>query len=248
MRLAPATVPASLAQLPSLQYGGFMCGRFVQYSDPEIYASHFDAELPCEGPRPRYNLAPTQPVLAVRQAEDGTRELVPLRWGLVPAWSKGPDSRYSMINARAETVDTKPAYRNAFKHRRCLIPSEGFYEWKAEPQGKTPYLIRRNDGELFGMAGLWETWKGPDGEHLESCTVIVTDANDLVRALHDRMPVILAPEDYAAWLDPQNKDTAGLLKMLRPAEPGPWAVRQVSRKVNSPRNDSPEILESVAAP
>ena len=141
-----------------------MCGRFVQYSDPEVYASHFQADLACEGPGPRYNLAPTQPVLAVRQTQDGRRELVPLRWGLVPAWSKGPDSRFQMINARAETVDTKPAYRTAFKHRRCLIPTEGFYEWKAEEHGKTPYLIRRSDGAPFGMAGLWETWRDPDGE------------------------------------------------------------------------------------
>ena len=223
-----------------------MCGRFVQYSDPEVYASHFQAELSCEGPGPRYNLAPTQPVLAVRQTQDGRRELVPLRWGLVPAWSKGPDSRFQMINARAETVDTKPAYRNAFKHRRCLIPTEGFYEWKAEEHGKTPYLIRRSDGAPFGMAGLWETWRDPDGAPLESCTVIVTDANDLVRTLHDRMPVILAPEDYAAWLDPGNQDATGLLRMLRPAEPAAWELRQVSRKVNSPRNDSPDLLEPVA--
>jgi putative SOS response-associated peptidase YedK len=225
-----------------------MCGRFVQYSHPEVYANHFGAELACENSGPRYNLAPTQPVLAVRQTEEGTRELVPLRWGLVPSWSKGPDNRFSMINARAETVDSKPAYRNALKRRRCLIPSEGFYEWKAGEQRKTPYLIRRTDGAPFGMAGLWETWRDPDGEPLESCTVIVTDANDLVRSLHDRMPVILAPEDYAARLDPHTKDTARLLKMLRPAESTAWELRQVSRKVNSPKNDSPDLLEPVAAP
>jgi len=221
-----------------------MCGRFTQYSDPEVYARHFGADVLSET-KPRYNLAPTQPVLAVRQTEEGARELVPLRWGLVPSWSKGPDNRYSMINARAETVDSKPAYRNAFKHRRCLIPTEGFYEWKAEERGKTPYLIRRSEGEPFGMAGLWEAWHGKNGETMESCTVIVTDANDLVRELHDRMPVILAPEDYAAWLDPSNKDTAGLLKMLHPADPTGWALCQVSRKVNSPKNDSPDLLEPV---
>ena len=153
-----------------------------------------------------------------------------------------------MINARAETVDTKPAYRTAFKHRRCLIPTEGFYEWKAEQRGKTPYLIRRSDGAPVGMGGLWETWRDPDGEPVESCTVIVTDANTLVRALYDRMPVILAPEDYAAWLDPGNRDTEGLLRMLRPAEACAWELRQVSRKVKSPRNDSPDLLEPVTAP
>ncbi len=140
-----------------------MCGRFVQYSEPDVYASRFDVDSMCEA-KPRYNLAPTQLVLAVRRAAEGTRELVPLRWGLVPSWSKGPDSRFSMINARAETVDSSPAYRNAFKRRRCLIPSEGFYEWKAEDGKKTPYLIRRADGAPFGMAGLWEEWHGKDGD------------------------------------------------------------------------------------
>ena len=223
-----------------------MCGRFVQYSDPEIYASEFDLDS-LSAATPRYNLAPTQLVLVVRKNEEGTRELMPLRWGLVPSWSKGPDNRYSMINARAETVDTKPAYRNAFKHRRCLIPAEGFYEWKSSGKGKTPCLIRRTDGAPFGMAGLWEEWRGKDHETLESCTIIVTDANALVRELHDRMPVILAREDYAAWLDPENKNTDGLRAMLRPADPAPWTIQEVSRKVNSPKNDSPELIEPVAA-
>jgi putative SOS response-associated peptidase YedK len=224
-----------------------MCGRFVQYSDPEIYASAFDLDL-LSAATPRYNLAPTQQVLVVRKTEEGERELVPLRWGLVPSWSKGPESGYSMINARAESVDLKPAYRNAFKHRRCLIPSEGFYEWKKTGGAKTPFLIRRADGEPFGMAGLWETWHGKeDEETIESCTIIVTEANALVQELHDRMPVILAPEDYAIWLDPENKDTDGLRRMLRPADPTPWTLVEVSRKVNSPKNDSPELIEPVAA-
>ena len=156
-----------------------MCGRFVQYSDPDIYASHFHAVTLFDA-KPRYNLAPTQPVLVVRQSDE-TRELVSLRWGLVPSWSKGPDNRYSMINARAETVDTKPAYRNAFKYRRCLIPAEGFYEWKKDGRGKTPFLIRRKNGAPFGMAGLWERWHGKDNETIESCTIIVTEANAPVR-------------------------------------------------------------------
>jgi putative SOS response-associated peptidase YedK len=221
-----------------------MCGRFIQHSDPEVYASRFDLDSLCEA-RPRYNLAPTQPVLAIRETEERKRELVPLRWGLVPSWSKGPDSRYSMINARAETVSTKPAYRNAFKHRRCLIPAEGFYEWRTEAQGKTPFLIRRRDGEPFGMAGLWERWTDRDGGHIESCTIIVTEANALVGQLHDRMPVILAQEQYEAWLDPSNQDADQLREVLRPANPEPWTLQQVSRRVNSPRNDGPELLEPV---
>jgi putative SOS response-associated peptidase YedK len=221
-----------------------MCGRFVQHSDPEVYASRFGVSALSEL-SPRYNAAPTQLVLAVRKADEG-RELVRLRWGLVPSWSKGPDNRYSMINARAETVATKPAYRNAFTHRRCLIPTEGFYEWKQEGGAKIPFLIRRKDGEPFGMAGLWERWHGKDDETVESCTVIVTEANALVRALHDRMPVVLAPEDYAAWLDPENRDAEGLRTMLRPAAPEGWELRQVSRNVNNPKNDNPDLIDPAA--
>jgi putative SOS response-associated peptidase YedK len=223
-----------------------MCGRFVQYSDPEVYASHFNLDAICEA-TPRFNVAPTQPVLAIRGTDEGKRELVPLRWGLIPFWSKGPDSRYSMINARAETVNTKPAYRNAFKHRRCLIPAEGFYEWKAEKSGKTPFLIRRDDREPFAMAGLWERWHGEDEKVIESCTIVVTDADDLLRPIHDRMPVILAPGDYAGWLDTANDNKDELLAMLTPAGSEHWSMHPVSRHVNSPRNDGPELLEAVAA-
>jgi putative SOS response-associated peptidase YedK len=221
-----------------------MCGRFVQHSDPEIYARQFDLDTICEA-TPRYNVAPTQSVLAFRETDHGKRELVPLRWGLVPFWSKGPDSRYSMINARAETVSAKPAYRDAFKHRRCLIPAEGFYEWKAGKDGKTPFLIHRADARPFAMAGLWERWRQEDGELLESCTIIVTDANSLVRDIHDRMPVILNDEDFAAWLHTDSEDATELLAMLRPSDPAPLAVHEVSRQVNSPRNDGPELLEAV---
>jgi len=223
-----------------------MCGRFVQYSNPEIYTSHFHLDVVCQA-TPRYNVAPTQPVLAIRSTKEGKRELVPLRWGLVPSWSKGPDSRYSMINARAETVKSKPAYRHAFQHRRCLIPTEGFYEWKAGKGGKTPFLIRRAGGEPFAMAGLWERWHGPEGDTIESCTIVVTDANELVREIHDRMPVILGREDYAAWLDPGNRDTDGLLARLKPADAAGWKLHPVSRQVNSPRNDGPDLLEPVDA-
>ena len=223
-----------------------MCGRFVQYSAPDVYASEFELESLCEV-EPRYNVAPTQPVLAVRQGESGRRELVRLRWGLVPGWSKGPDNRYSMINARAETVASKPAYRNAFKHKRCLIPAEGFYEWKAQSGGKMPYLIRRKDSAPFAMAGLWERWHAEGGESLESCAIIVTDANHLVRGIHDRMPVILPRGDYQAWLDADNEDTEGLLAMLTPASPDHWIAFPVSRAVNNARNDRPGLLDPVSA-
>ena len=218
-----------------------MCGRFVQYSDPEIYASEFALDAVCESTA-RYNVAPTQPVLAIRETAERKRELIPLRWGLVPAWSKGPDNRYSMINARAETVSTKPAYRSAFKRRRCLIPAEGFYEWKAEHDGKTPMLIRREDSAPFAMAGLWEHWQGETGASIESCTIIVTNANALVRPVHERMPVILDPADYASWLDLANANTDALLQLLQPAAPDHWTLHPVSRRVNSPKNDGPDLL------
>jgi putative SOS response-associated peptidase YedK len=223
-----------------------MCGRFVQYSAPEVYASDFALESLCEA-QARYNVAPTQSVLAIRTTDQGRRELTQLRWGLVPAWSQGPDSRFNMINARAETVSTKPAYRAAFKARRCLIPAEGFFEWQAVNGGKTPFLIRRKDQAPFAMAGLWELWHGADGADLASCTIIVTDANALVRQIHDRMPVVLGPESYAAWLDPGNRDAEGLLALLTPADPDPWTLHPVSRQVNSPRNDTPELLNPVEA-
>lgn len=218
-----------------------MCGRFVQYSHPEIYAGEFGLDVVC-GSTPRYNVAPTQLVLAIRASEARRRELIALRWGLVPAWSKGPDNRYGMINARAETVRGKPAYRAAFKRRRCLIPTEGFYEWKAERDGKTPMLIHRTDRKPFAMAGLWEHWRGETGDVIESCTIIVTDANSLVRTIHERMPVVLDPADYAFWLDPGNTDTDALQALLGPADPEPWATYPVSRRVNNPRNDGPELI------
>ncbi len=229
-----------------------MCGRFIQYSDPTIYASRYMAEVHCQAV-PRYNVAPTQPVLLIRgrKGRDG-RELVAMRWGLVPRWSKGPDNRYSMINARAETVAEKPAYRDAFRHRRCLIPTEGFYEWRPDPggkgSGKQPWLIRREDGEPFTLAGLWETWtptpgQGAASEAVESCSIIVTGANTLIAPIHDRMPVILDPADHAAWLDPRQGDLAVLHDMLRPAPAAGWTLYPVSRAVNSPRTDDPSLME-----
>lgn len=219
-----------------------MCGRFVQYSDPEIYASRYDIDEICDA-RPRYNVAPTQPVLAIRCNENGHRELIHLRWGLVPAWSAGPDSRYSMINARAETVQVKPAYRTAFKHRRCLIPAEGFYEWQKTGTGKQPHLIRRRDRAPFVMAGLWETWRDDIGNHIESCTIVVTEANATIQRIHDRMPVVLADNAVPAWLDPRNRDYPGLTALLQPAAPQDWTLVAISKQINNARNEGSELME-----
>ncbi len=228
-----------------------MCGRFVQFSDPEYYVSRYGVEIPCAVEGPRYNVAPTQAVLAIRTEADGRRALIPLRWGLVPHWSKGIDPRYSMINARAETVHQRPAYRDAFRRRRCLIPAEGFYEWQALPEGKQPHLIRRADCAPFAMAGLWERWRDPatpDGPALESCTIIVTDANALIAPLHERMPVILPEATHADWLDPGLDDREALRALLRPLSPAGWTAFPVSRAVNNPRNNGPELMEPLALP
>ena len=223
-----------------------MCGRFAQHADADTLACHFEL-VTVPALTPHYNVAPTQPVLAVRADGSGRRELTDLRWGLVPSWSKGPDNRYSMINARAETVATKPAYRAAFARRRCLIPADAFYEWKATADGKVPHAIRREDGAPFAMAGLWEHWMGSDGSEIASCTIIVTDANILLAPIHDRMPVILDAADYGTWLDPGNEDKANLQTLLRPADTSGWTAYPVSRAVNSPRNDSPALLAPAAS-
>ncbi|HYN77043.1 MAG TPA: SOS response-associated peptidase [Lamprocystis sp. (in: g-proteobacteria)] len=226
-----------------------MCGRFIQYSDPQVYAEEFGLEPGLVGAvQPRYNCAPSQPVLAVRVGADGRRRLDYLRWGLVPAWSKGPDHRYTMINARAETVAEKPAYRAALRSRRCLIPTEGFYEWQAQPGGKQPYLIRQHDHRPFALAGLWEHWPGnQETGPIDSCTIIVTAANTVVAAIHDRMPVVLSPAQYADWLDPTEHDPAVLLALLQPAPPADWTLEPVSRRVNNARQDDPGLLEPLTA-
>jgi putative SOS response-associated peptidase YedK len=226
-----------------------MCGRFVQHADPEIYASRYAAALDAAGLgdwRASFNMAPTRPVLALRAGRDGGRELTALRWGLIPGWSKGPDNRYSMINARAETVATRPAYRGAFKRRRCLIPAEGFYEWRAEGKVKQPYFIHRLDEAPILLAGLWEHWRPRDGEPVESCTIIVTDANPAVAPVHDRMPVVIDPPAMDVWLDPDNADAAALQALLQPAPAADWALYPVSRRVNDPRTDDPDLLNPLS--
>jgi len=171
-------------------------------------------------------------VPAIRQAEAG-REAVLLRWGLIPYWAKDEKFGYHTINARAETVDRKPAFRSAFKRRRCLIPATGFYEWKKLNRHKQPYHIRVKDRELFAFAGLWEHWRSPEGKAIESCTIIVTDANEVLKSIHDRMPVILDPGDYDTWLDPDNRDVDRLRSLLRPYPPNRMEFWPVSWKAGS---------------
>jgi putative SOS response-associated peptidase YedK len=217
-----------------------MCGRFVRHTKPSVYATLFEVDSVPGGPS--YNIAPTQPVAAVRMQDDH-RACALLRWGLVPSWSK--DGK-PFINARGETVATKPTFRGPFKRHRCLILADGYYEWKATGgKVKQPYYYHLRDDKPFAFAGLWDQWNGPEGA-VETCGIITTEANELAKAVHDRMPVILNAETGAAWLDPQA-DAADLQNLLRPYAGGDLDVYPVSTRVNSPRNHGPELIQPLAS-
>lgn len=219
-----------------------MCGRFTLLADAELIAEQF--ELP-QVPElaPRYNIAPTQPVAAVRlKPGNGTRELTHLHWGLIPFWSKDPKIGNRMINARSETVAEKPAFRAAFKYRRCLVPISGFYEWQKVDGGKQPYYIHHVDNHPLAVAGLWEHWQDPNGSEIESCTLLTTRPNDLMEPLHNRMPVLVAEEDYDEWLDPGDGRLDMLHHLLRPYDGIDLKATPVSTIVNNPRNDVPECI------
>ena len=217
-----------------------MCGRFAQKSSATKITKKFRVE---EVPPlvERYNVAPTQIVLAVREASDG-REATFLKWGLVPRWAKDPSIGNRLINARAETVTEKPSFREAFTRRRCLVPMEGFYEWARRGDRKRPFYFHMRDGEPFAIAGLWERWEG-EGGPLESCTLLTTEANELLAGYHDRMPVILRSEDYDLWLDAGVRSAARLLPLLRPYPREEMTTYAVSLMVNSPSNDNPQCVE-----
>lgn len=222
-----------------------MCGRFTLRTSPRELVEIFQL-LHALDDSPRYNIAPTQPVLAIRQVGK-LREPSRLRWGLIPSWAKDARSGPPLINARAETLVGKPTFRTAFCKRRCLIPADGFYEWK-KGDGKTrqPFYIRMANDRPFAFAGLWESWNQGDLPAVESCTIITTAANSRLAELHDRMPVILQEEDYDRWLDPTLKECAGLEPLLVPYPPEEMTFHAVSPFVNSPRNDGPACLEPAA--
>jgi putative SOS response-associated peptidase YedK len=224
-----------------------MCGRYVQSTPIDELANVLEARVRVDEWRPRYNITPGSMVLACRLGDDGGRDLALLHWGLIPSWAKDRKLGFRTINARAETVADKPAFRAAFKRRRCLIPADGYYEWRATESGKQPYFFSSCDGRPLAFAGLWETWTDKEtGEHLPSCTIIVTDANERLRPIHSRMPVVLGVEDYATWLDPRTSDRERLLALLRPADPDAIEARAVERRVNSPANDDPSLIEAMA--
>ena len=224
-----------------------MCGRFTLRAPASVVAEQFALfEVPPFAPR--FNIAPTQPVAVVRctpQRPQTGRELVHLRWGLIPTWAKDPAIGNRMINARSETAAQKPAYRAALRRRRCLLPADGFYEWQRSGKRKQPFLIRMDDDGLFALAGLWESWQAPDGSHIESCTILTTGPNDLVEPIHDRMPVILAADDYSLWLEPAIEEPDRLAPLLRPFPSQRMVAHPVGTHVNSPVNDDPRCIERV---
>lgn len=218
-----------------------MCGRYVT---PEQAAIERYWKVKGRGIaeplRARYNAAPTLLLPIIRGGED--RELAALKWGLIPPWAKDLKEGAHMNNARGETVSEKPSFRAAFKRRRCLVPMSGFYEWKATAAGKIPHYFSMINAEQFAAAGIWEHWKGPDGQVIESYAIITTDANEIMAPVHDRMPVILPAEAIDAWLDPDYEDTTGLKELLVPYPADEMQERAVSTRVNSSRNEGPDLL------
>lgn len=218
-----------------------MCGRFSLGATIRV-GQLFDLPNWPETP-PRYNIAPSQEVPAVIQnRETGGREFRPLRWGLVPSWAKDPGIGDRMINARSETVATKPAFRKPLRERRCLILADGFYEWKREGSRKQPYYIKLQDGQPFAFAGLWDRWQPSDGQPLESCTILTTTPNALVQQLHDRMPVILPSSAYGLWLDRAVRDVDIVQAVLTPYPADEMLAYLVGTRVNNPAYDSPECI------
>jgi putative SOS response-associated peptidase YedK len=195
---------------------------------------------------PRHNVAPTQPVPIVRMVE-GRREFALVRWGLIPAWVKDPRGFSLLINARGESALDKPAFRNAMKRRRCLFPADGFYEWKREGERKRPYFVRLKSGQPMAFAGLWESWSGPNGEELETAAIVTTTASRSIAHIHDRMPVIVAPEAFDFWLDP-NVDATTAAAVIAPAPDAALEAYEVSSAVNRTANDSPNLLEPLREP
>lgn len=218
-----------------------MCGRFALIVDASVLADVFNVDPPREL-KPRFNIAPTQTIPIVRAGKDAARECSMVRWGLVPSWAKDDKIGARMINARAETVAEKPSFRSAIKSRRCLIPTDGFYEWARIGERKQPHFIRFADRRPFAFAGLWERWhKGP-GEPLDTCTIITTAANELVADLHDRMPVILPPVRFEEWLEPSPLTPERLQELLAPHPSKEMEAYPVSTYVNKPANDGPECI------
>jgi putative SOS response-associated peptidase YedK len=216
-----------------------MCGRYAVISAPEAVRALFRYLEKPNFP-PRYNIAPSQPIAIVRLSE-GRRQFVLVRWGFIPSWVKDPKTVSLMFNARGETAGEKPAYRNAMRRRRCLVPADGFYEWKRDGDRKRPHWVRPRKGGPIAFAGLWEAWTGPNGEEIETAAIVTTAANDTLRPLHDRMPVVVPPDAFDLWLDP-NADLQMASSLMTPAPNDFFVAYEVSSAVNRAGNDDPALL------
>lgn len=223
-----------------------MCSRYSLTSPPEAVRSYFSYDNEAVFP-PRYNIAPSQPVAIVRNKPQGGRELALVRWGLIPSWVKDPREFKLLFIARAETAAEKPSFRGAMRHRRCLVPTDGFYEWTGAAGAKRPHLVRPRRGGPMAMAGIFEHWLGADGSELETMAILTVAANLTMSVLHDRMPVILAPEHFDRWLDCRPGTTDGIADLLLPAPEGLLDIVEVSSKLNNPRNEGPEVQEPVGS-
>ncbi len=221
-----------------------MCSRYSLTSPPEAVRSYFRYQKEHVFP-PRYNIAPTQPVGIVRIEANGERAFALVRWGLMPPWVKDPRTFATLINARAETAPEKPSFRGAFRHKRCLVPADGFYEWAGPAGAKRPHLIRPKAGGPIAFAGLYESWLGADGSEIDTMALLTVAANTTVGAIYDRMPAILAPEQFDAWLDCRNVDVKAASRMLRPAADDVLELIEISPRLNNPRNEGAELQQPV---
>jgi putative SOS response-associated peptidase YedK len=219
-----------------------MCGRFTLTVNPSELDKAFENFTFPKNFAPRFNISPTQPVLAIPNDKKNKADF--FVWGLIPSWSKDPTIGNKLINARGETIAEKPSFRAGYKYKRCIIPVDGFYEWKANQnqKTKTPYFIHMKDRNPFAFAGLWDEWHSPDGDSIRTCTIITTEPNELMSSLHNRMPVILNPKDYDAWLDPTPQTDLNLLRLIQPYPTSKMTAHPVSTLVNKPSNDVPECV------
>jgi len=223
-----------------------MCGRYRLSRRKQIVEEYFDSPSDEQDWAPRYNIAPTQPVPVIRQhPKEPIRVLSLMRWGLIPSWAKDSSVGASMINARSETAHEKPAFRDALKYRRCLIPADGFYEWQRKAGSKQPFCFEVNDGELFAFAGIWEGWKNPDGAWVKTCSILTTTPNAVTSAIHDRMPVILDVSNYDLWLDPGMQDVAAVSELLKPYDARLMRCYPVSTRINHVANDDEECSRPI---
>jgi putative SOS response-associated peptidase YedK len=223
-----------------------MCGRYRLSRRKQFVDEYFHSVSEAEDWSPRYNIAPTQTVPVIRQnPKEPVRELSLIRWGMIPSWAKDPSVAARMINARSETANMRPAFRDALKSRRCLIPADAFYEWSRIGKAKQPYCFEINEGGLFAFAGIWDRWSGPSGNELETCSILTTAPNAVTLPVHDRMPVILDPDAYDLWLDPGMRDLGAASELLKPCDARLMRCCPVSSRINHVANDDEECCRPI---